>query len=78
MTNDYHVATDEVKDKLIIVKRSTFPVRKPVSDILTKEDIKELTWSEDPAILIAGNCIIINAHLSSKKEKNKKQVEVMK
>jgi len=37
-----------------------------------------LTWSEDPSIMVVDNFIIINAHLSSKTEKNRKQLEIMK
>ena len=77
-TNKYHVSTDESKDKLIIAKKATFPGKKITTDVLTAEDLKELTWSEDPCILVADSFIIINAHLSSKTEKNKKQLEFVK
>ena len=40
--------------------------------------MKGLVWSEGPAILIADNYIILNVHLSSKSEKNKKQLMMMK
>ena len=34
-TNKYHVATDGVKDKLIIAKKSTFPVKRVVNEVLS-------------------------------------------
>ena len=49
-----------------------------MNEVFTREELKDLTWSEDPAILVVDNYVIINAHLSSKADKNKKQVEVMK
>jgi hypothetical protein len=76
--NRYHVATDSFKDKLIIAKKSTFNVKKVPTDILTAEELKALNWSEGVAIIIADSYIILNVHLSSKKEKFEPQLAQMK
>ena len=65
-TNRYHIVTDEAKDKLIIARKSTFATKRPPRDLLNEDILKSLHWSEDPAILVTDNFIVINVHLSSK------------
>ena len=59
---------------MVIVKKTTFPTKKSVNEVFTAEELKQLAWSEDPSIVVADNYIIINSHLSSKADKNKKQL----
>jgi len=51
---------------------------KYLKDTLTEAEYKNLNWDDDTCFIVCDNHIFISGHLSSKKEKNLKQVELMK
>uniref|UniRef100_A0A1J3GC97 Uncharacterized protein n=1 Tax=Noccaea caerulescens TaxID=107243 RepID=A0A1J3GC97_NOCCA len=63
---------------MIIAKEATFGERKDIDLVLTKEQKAKLNWADKSAFLCLGNYIFISAHLSSKEEKNKPQIEDLK
>ncbi len=77
--NRFHVAYDDGKDKLILARKAIFKTKTPAKDLLSKEQMASLEWSNEPAaVLVSDNFIMINIHLSSKEEKNKHQVDKMR
>ena len=42
---------------------------------LTEEQIESMNLNNDTVVQVVGNLIFVNAHLSSKKEKNVIQIE---
>jgi hypothetical protein len=73
------VAYDDGKDKLILARKAIFKTKTPAKDLLSKEQMASLEWSNEPAaVLVSDNFIMINIHLSSKEEKNKPQVDKMR
>jgi translation initiation factor IF-1 len=59
---------------LIIAKKETFKERLNVNDVLTENELKMLNWADRSTIVVLDNYIIVNAHLSSKTDKNKMQI----
>lgn len=63
---------------MIIAKKETFKQCLNVKDVLTENEIKMLNWADRSAIAILDKFIIVNAHLSSKADKNKVQINELK
>lgn len=64
---------------MIIAKKDSFGAEVNSADkVLTKEQKVKLNWADKSAFLCLGNYIFISAHLSSKEEKNKPQIEDLK
>jgi len=67
------------KDTMIIAKKKTFKKKPENNDValeqfLGKELKDQLNWCDRTAIMIVDKLVLLNAHLSSKADKNKEQV----
>lgn len=77
-TGDYIKATDRTKDTMVIARRSSFRELKKIETVLSAAQIESLDWAGRTAILCVDNLILISAHLTSKAEKNKPQIDKLK
>lgn len=78
---EHHIKCDPSKDTMIIAKKTTFPDMKDeelVLGKLTQEQRDNLNWSDRSAFMVVENYILIDAHLSSKEQKNKEQMEQLR
>lgn len=66
---------------MLLIRRNSF---KKINDEaylkskLTEAEYNQMNWDGDTCFVVCDNYILISGHLSSKKEKNQKQVEEMK
>ena len=77
--DEYYVSCDMTKDTMIIAKKKTFKKKPENNDVvfeqfLGKELKDQLNWCDRTAIMIVDKLVLLNAHLSSKADKNKEQV----
>lgn len=49
-----------------------------MNSVLTEKELKSLNWAERSGIALLDKYIIVNAHLSSKADKNRIQIDELK
>lgn len=67
---------------MLLIRKSSFSTIDRddtyLKKMLTQTQYEHLNWDGDTCFVVCDNYILISGHLSSKKEKNLKQVEEMK
>jgi endonuclease/exonuclease/phosphatase family metal-dependent hydrolase len=66
--------TDSEHDTIIVVKRAAFKSIEFADKVPSEAERKAMNWNGKTSFLIVDDIILINAHLSSSKEKNGTQV----
>lgn len=83
-TDNYYLMSDFSKDTLIVAKKSSFEHKPANNDVffdannMDADFIKKLNWNDRSGFMVIDKFIFINAHLSSKAESNKKQIDGLK
>ncbi len=75
---DFHYVADSSHDTIIVVKRASFTKISSADSVLSPQEKEAMNWQGKTSFLLVDDILLINAHLSSGKDKNGPQMASLK